>query len=132
MLDYGCGSGILAIAAAKLGATDIVATDIDPQALEATVENTRRNELPENSIFTCLPEATPSKQYDVVVANILSGPLIKLAPQIMQFTHKGTRVALSGILAEQREAVSEAYAPYLEDMVITQKEEWLRIAGTVN
>ena len=130
VLDYGCGSGILAIAASKLGASAIVATDIDPQALEATQENARRNELPAGSIFTCLPEDVPSQQFDVVIANILSGPLVNLAPTILSYLKPTGRLALSGILADQGQTVAAAYEARLENLQITAQEDWLRLEGT--
>ncbi|MFZ1386409.1 MAG: 50S ribosomal protein L11 methyltransferase [Thiolinea sp.] len=130
VLDYGCGSGILAIAGAKLGASAIVATDIDPQALEATQENARRNELPAGSIFTCLPEDVPSQQFDVVIANILSGPLVSLAPTILSYLKPTGRLALSGILADQGQTVAAAYEARLENLQITAQEDWLRLEGT--
>lgn len=130
VLDYGCGSGILAIAAAKLGASTIVATDIDPQALEATQENARRNALAEGRILTCLPADVPSQHYDVVIANILSGPLVNLAPTISAYLKPNGRLALSGILADQGQAVAAAYAACLENIQITAKEEWLRLEGS--
>ena len=132
VLDYGCGSGILAIAAAKLGASTIVATDIDPQALEATQENARRNELAEETILTCLPEEVPQQQYDVVIANILSGPLVHLAPTILSYLKPQGRLALSGILADQGQVVAAAYQARLEQMQITPKEDWLRVEGTAH
>lgn len=130
VLDYGCGSGILAIAAAKLGATTIVATDLDPQALEATQENARRNDLEEARILTCLPEALPKQQFDVVVANILSGPLVNLAPTILAYLKPKGRLALSGILADQGQTVAQAYKSRLENLQMTAKEDWLRLEGT--
>lgn len=130
VLDYGCGSGILAIAAAKLGASTIVATDIDPQALEATQENARRNALTEARIFTCLPEDMPDQTFDVVIANILSGPLVSLAPTILRYLKPHGRIALSGILADQGHTVAAAYQDRLENIQITAKEDWLRLEGT--
>ncbi|WP_020396328.1 50S ribosomal protein L11 methyltransferase [Thiolinea disciformis] len=130
VLDYGCGSGILAIAAAKLGASQIVATDIDPQALQATLDNAQRNALGAEAIHTCYPDELPQQQYDVVVANILSGPLVKLAPHILNYLKPQGRLALSGILAEQGEPVAAAYAPSLENHDIQSQEEWLRLSGT--
>lgn len=130
VLDYGCGSGILAIAAAKLGASHIVATDIDPQALQATLDNAQRNALDAEAIQTCYPDKLPQQQYDVVVANILSGPLVKLAPHILAYLKPKGRLALSGILAEQGEPVAAAYAPSLENYDIQAQEEWLRLSGT--
>ena len=130
VLDYGCGSGILAIAAAKLGAGKLVATDIDPQALEATLENARRNQLPNDRIFTCMPEDVPSQQFDIVIANILSGPLVSLAPTILSYLKPTGRLALSGILADQGQNVATAYQAQLESVQITAKEDWLRLEGT--
>jgi ribosomal protein L11 methyltransferase len=130
VLDYGCGSGILAIAAAKLGASHIVATDIDPQALQATQENARRNAIPENRIHTCLPEHLQPGTYDVVIANILAGPLVKLAPDILIHLKAGGRLALSGILQEQSTMVSDAYMPALAESKIAGKEDWVIISGT--
>jgi ribosomal protein L11 methyltransferase len=130
VLDYGCGSGILAIAAAKLGSKSIVATDIDPQALEATQENARRNELSADAIFTCLPEDVPHQQYDIVIANILSGPLVNLAPTILSYLKPQGRLALSGILADQGQAVAAAYQSAVENTQIVAKDEWLRFEGT--
>lgn len=130
VLDYGCGSGILAIAAAKLGASVLVATDIDPQALEATQENARRNGLSPTMIVTCLPEDVPAQQYDVVIANILSGPLVSLAPTILSYLKPQGRLALSGILADQGQAVAAAYQATLDPMQITAKEDWLRLEGS--
>ena len=130
VLDYGCGSGILAIAAAKLGATTIVATDIDPQALEATQENAKRNHLAPECIFTCQPEAVPTQQYDVVIANILSGPLVNLAPSLLAYLKPQGRLALSGILIDQEAAVKAAYQAALVDIEIKTQEDWLRLAGT--
>ncbi|PIE00764.1 MAG: 50S ribosomal protein L11 methyltransferase [Thiothrix nivea] len=130
VLDYGCGSGILAIAAAKLGAASVVATDIDPQAIQATQENARRNAIPEPLIQTCLPEELQPATYDVVMANILAGPLVKLAPRILSHLGPGGRLALSGILYEQCERVSEAYTPALSDPVVDRKDDWVIISGT--
>lgn len=129
VLDYGCGSGILAIAAAKLGAAVVVATDLDPQALEATVENARRNQLTADKIITCLPEDLPAQRYDVVIANILSGPLVTLAPTLLSYLKPQGRLALSGILADQGATVAAAYEFALENTQITAKEEWLRLEG---
>lgn len=130
VLDYGCGSGILAIAAAKLGASQVVATDIDPQALEATLENSKRNHISPPMMHTCLPEDLPSQQYDIVIANILSGPLVNLAPTLLSYLKPSGRLALSGILLEQESAVAKAYAPALMQVETASKEEWLRLSGT--
>ncbi|MEZ5480038.1 MAG: 50S ribosomal protein L11 methyltransferase, partial [Thiolinea sp.] len=132
VLDYGCGSGILALAAAKLGAARIVATDIDPQALEATRENSLRNGLPAERIETCLPEDLPEGRFDVVVANILAGPLVTLSAQLLERLQPGGRLALSGILQEQQERVLAAYVPALAEHDSISKEEWVRISGTAH
>lgn len=129
VLDYGCGSGILAIAAAKLGAGKIVATDIDPQALQATQDNAQRNGLPADTIHTCYPEDLAADTYDVVVANILAGPLVKLSSAILGHLKPGGRLALSGILQEQAEMVSTAYGPALTETHIATQEDWVRISG---
>ncbi len=130
VLDYGCGSGILAIAAAKLGAGKIIATDIDPQALQATQDNAQRNGLPAGAIHTCFPEDLEAVTYDIVVANILAGPLVKLSSSILGHLKPGGRLALSGILQEQVGMVSAAYAPALTETHIATQEDWVRISGT--
>ena len=130
VLDYGCGSGILAIAAAKLGAGKIVATDIDPQALQATQDNAQRNGLPADAIHTCFPEDLEAATYDVVIANILAGPLVKLSSNILGHLKPGGRLALSGILQEQAEMVSAAYSSALTEAHVATQEDWVRISGS--
>lgn len=130
VLDYGCGSGILGVAAAKLGAKTITAIDIDPQALLATRSNAERNGVSEQ-IITGLPrDLDETARFDVVVANILAGPLVELAPTICQALRPGGMLALSGILPEQATAVREAYAVYcdMDDPVI--QGDWIRLSGT--
>lgn len=100
VLDFGCGSGILAIAALKLGAVDALGTDIDPQALQASRENAQRNDV-SDQLTLCYPDRLPDAGYQIVVANILAGPLVELAPQIAASVAPGGRLALSGILAPQ-------------------------------
>lgn len=129
VLDYGCGSGVLALAALKLGATYAVATDIDPQALQATQTNAERNGIPAQQLHTCYPEALPQKQYDIVMANILAGPLEELAPHLLGALRPAGDLVLSGILATQTQALQNCYQPHLDDFSITQKEEWIRITG---
>lgn len=109
VIDVGCGSGILAVAALKLGAAEAVAIDHDPQALLATRENAARNGVTER-LTVIGADAPPSEPADVVVANILAGTLIELAPRILAMVRPGGRLALSGILAEQTDAVAAAYA----------------------
>jgi ribosomal protein L11 methyltransferase len=130
VLDYGCGSGILAIAALKLGANDAVATDIDPQALQATLDNAERNSINPAQLHTCYPEQLPTRTYDIVMANILAGPLVELAPVLLAALRPGGKLVLSGILATQAESIENAYKNALTDFAITQKDDWIRVAGT--
>lgn len=130
VLDYGCGSGILAIAADKLGATMVTATDIDEQALIATKDNMQRNQISASSISTCLPEKlTATESYDVVLANILSDPLIALKEQILGHLKPSGLIALSGILESQADTILAAYEPYLTRIEIKQMDDWIRISG---
>ncbi len=127
VLDYGCGSGILAIAAKKLGAAAAIGVDIDPQALESARENARRNAL------ACEFRAADTRLSvcaDLLVANILANPLAVLAPVISHCVRRGGRVALSGILAGQADEVASAYAPWFELEPPVEREGWVRIAGT--
>ena len=127
LLDYGCGSGILAIAAAKLGASEVLGVDIDRQAVSAATDNAERN-------ATRVRFADSSKpiegQFDIVVANILSNPLKALAPAICGHVRPGGKLALSGILAEQTEELITAYAAYLELAVEDTRDGWVCLAGT--
>lgn len=129
VLDFGCGSGILAIAALLLGADRAVGTDIDPQALEASRDNANRNGIAPESFPLYLPEQLPHEPADVVVANILAGPLVQLAPRITSLVRPGGRLALSGILAEQAEEVRAAYATDFELEPTAEKDGWVRISG---
>lgn len=126
VLDYGCGSGILAIAAAKLGAARISAVDIDPQALRVTAENARANEV---DLAVSAPDALARGNYDVVVANILSNPLILLAPLICSLTRTGGRLALSGILETQASDVIAAYAPEVALSASRRDDGWVLLEG---
>jgi ribosomal protein L11 methyltransferase len=128
VVDFGCGSGILAIAALLLGAESAVATDIDPQALTATADNALKNGV-EAKVFCCLPEKMPKIKADILLANILSNPLIELSGLIASYVRSGGRLALSGILREQAEGVWQAYEPYfiLDEPVF--QEDWTRITG---
>ncbi len=129
VLDFGCGSGILAIAALLLGAKQAVGTDIDPQALEASRDNAGRNGIDPALFPLYLPEHLPQVQAEVVVANILAGPLVQLAPQITALVESNGRLALSGILAEQAEEVRAAYADAFELDPTAEKDGWVRISG---
>jgi ribosomal protein L11 methyltransferase len=129
VLDFGCGSGILAIAALLLGAEHAAGTDIDPQAVEASRDNANRNGIDPARFPVYLPENLPQEQADVVVANILAGPLVALAPQITSLVKTGGRLALSGILAEQAEEVRAAYAADFDLDPTAEQDGWVRISG---
>jgi len=132
LLDYGCGSGILAIAAIMLGANQADGVDIDPQALTATHDNAKTNNV-NNKIKTFLPDdylkQHSDTQYDIVVANILSGPLAELAPALTQHTKTGGDVVLSGILKEQAETVLEAYREFFIMDEPVFEEDWVLLHG---
>ncbi|MEJ2691866.1 MAG: 50S ribosomal protein L11 methyltransferase [Candidatus Thiodiazotropha sp.] len=128
IVDYGCGSGILAIAALKLGAEHALAVDHDPQALDASQENAVKNGVAER-LHTCLPDAVPPTQADFLVANILAGPLMTLAPTLADLLKPGGRFALSGILAEQQPDVAACYQPFAAIAPSHQQEEWILIPG---
>ncbi len=129
VIDFGCGSGILAIAALLLGAPQAIGTDIDPQALEASRDNAGRNGIAPARFPVYLPADMPQQPADVVVANILAGPLVSLAPQITALVKAGGRLALSGILAEQAEEVHAAYADAFDLDPTAIKDGWVRISG---
>jgi ribosomal protein L11 methyltransferase len=126
VLDYGCGSGILAIAAAVLGAGEVQAVDVDQQALETTAENARANRV---AVRAFAPEALGSAVFDVVVANILAQPLIVLAPLLAARTRIGGRLVLSGILAGQAEEVAQAYAAWFDLSPSDAEEGWALLEG---
>lgn len=129
VVDFGCGSGILAIAALLLGAEQAIGTDIDPQALEASRDNAGRNGIEPARFPLYLPEQLPAVLADVVVANILAGPLVALAPQITALVRPGGQLALSGVLAEQAEEVRAAYRDAFDLDPTAEKDGWVRISG---
>lgn len=129
VLDFGCGSGILAIAALLLGAEQALGTDIDPQALEASRDNASRNGIEPAQFPVYLPADLPQQPVDVVVANILAGPLVSLAGQLTALVKSGGRLALSGILAEQAEEVRAAYAEAFDLDPTAERDGWIRISG---
>lgn len=129
VIDFGCGSGILAIAALLLGARHAVGTDIDPQAIEASRDNARRNGIADEHFDLYLPEAMPSTQADVLLANILAGPLVTLAPQLGTLVRAGGHLVLSGILAEQTDDILAAYKPYFLLDPVATRDGWIRISG---
>ncbi len=130
IVDYGCGSGILGIATLLMGAKKVVGVDIDPQALLATIENAKRNNLREDAMPVFLPKDCPDFKADIVLANILAGPLAELAPALNAMTKPGGKICLSGILAIQANAVKDAYAPWFDFDPLATQEEWVRITGT--
>ncbi len=129
VMDFGCGSGVLAIAALLLGAEHATCCDIDPQALMATFANAELNGVADR--ITCvLPRDLPeARQYQLVLANILAGPLVELSGQLTALCQPGGALVLSGILAEQGEAVREAYQQAFALDANAQKNDWLRISG---
>ncbi|MDQ7989906.1 MAG: 50S ribosomal protein L11 methyltransferase [Candidatus Dactylopiibacterium sp.] len=129
VLDYGCGSGILGIAAARLGAARIVGCDIDPHAVEASAANAARNGVAEVTQWQNSARHLED-DYDIVVANILTNPLCVLAPGIAARVRRGGRLALSGVLATQAQQVIDAYAPYVALAVGAEHEGWIRLEGT--
>ena len=130
VLDYGCGSGILAMVAAKLHAAQVAGVDIDPQAIESASFNAQRNGC---DIAFYLPEqfgqAEHRTRYDVVVANILSSPLKLMAPMLSGRVAPGGSLVLSGVLARQADEVIAAYAPYMSLAVWAEREGWVALAG---
>lgn len=135
VVDYGCGSGILGIAALLLGAREVTAIDNDPQALVATRDNLQRNALADDRLHCYLPEQAPKPaehRAGVVVANILAGPLVELAPKLAAYLLPGGRIVLSGILLEQASTITERYSTWFEDLKTEEKEGWCCISGIRN
>ena len=128
VLDYGCGSGILAIAALKLGAKQAICVDIDPQALTATMSNAHENGV-EARIKVMLPQEFVPFQADFVIANILARPLVTLAPLLASSIVTSGKIVLAGLLERQQQEVREAYAPWFSFETDQIKEGWTRIAG---
>lgn len=127
VLDYGCGSGILAIAAAKLGAAAVDAVDVDPDALRTAAENGRANAV---ELRVALPGEPLADEYDMVLANILAQPLILLAPVLARLTRRGGLIALSGLLASQADEVASAYRPFFACESGPVEEGWSLVRGT--
>ncbi len=127
VLDYGCGSGILAIAAAKLGAGRVVGVDIDENALAAAADNARKNDV----ILQLLHSKNPlDMSFDIVVANILTNPLCVLAPLLTERTRPGGQIALAGVLSSQAGQVRLAYSPAFDLAVRAEREGWVLLSGT--
>ena len=129
VVDFGCGSGILGIAALKLGAKRVIGVDIDPQAIEASTANAKRNNV-EGQIELYLPKDQPKDfQADVVVANILAGPLAELKDIISAYVKPGGLLALSGILESQAQSVIDAYSNEFSFDPIAVQDEWVRLSA---
>ncbi len=134
VLDYGCGSGILAIAALKLGASSVVGVDIDPKAVEASIQNAASNHCdPENFLFTTAGSdysiSDVVSQADVVVANILANPLVMLAPLLANATGEDGHIVLSGVLQEQVDDIKQAYQQFFDMHVYAEDSGWVLLVG---
>ncbi|OQW41485.1 MAG: ribosomal protein L11 methyltransferase [Proteobacteria bacterium SG_bin4] len=135
LIDYGCGSGILAIAALKLGASHVTGIDIDPQAIKASLDNALRNQcdLARFRFMTAQQaigsEALPDHPVDVVIANILTNPLKLLAPILAAATRSGGDIVLSGILQEQAEEVKQIYQQWFDMRIVSVHEGWVLLSG---
>ncbi|MFN3703281.1 50S ribosomal protein L11 methyltransferase [Thermomonas sp.] len=129
VLDFGCGSGILALAALKLGAAAAVGIDNDPQAITATADNALRNGV---AIQVATPQDAPAGTYPVVVANILASALDALAEVLAARTAPGGRLAMSGILAGQEDELLARFAPWFDALQIAREDDWVRVDGVRN
>ena len=129
ILDYGCGSGILAIAAAKLGGTEIIGIDIDPQAVESAKKNADKNSINATFLLTEQSAHIPKQYFDVLIANILTNPLKMLASVLPTYLKINGTLILSGILSEQAEDIINAYQPYISLRIDNQSDGWVRLTG---
>ena len=130
VIDYGCGSGVLSIASALLGAVKVHSVDNDPQAISATIDNSRRNKVPGDVLTTYLPEAVPPVHADILIANILERPLIDLSEKFAELVKKGGYITLSGLLEEQIPSLLSCYNRWF-DMEVPQVEQgWVLLCGT--
>lgn len=129
VIDFGCGSGILGVAALLLGAKQATGIDIDPQALLATQDNLQRNQLAAERFDVYLPEDCPQRTTQMMLANILAGPLVALADQLIQLIEPNGKICLSGILHHQANTIMDAYSDHITFDPVTQKEEWVRLTG---
>lgn len=137
VLDFGCGSGILALAAIRLGAREVIAVDHDPQALAATLDNAAYNAIGTGIEGACLQVGEPAlvtrpgtEPFDVLVANILANPLVELAPQLTALVRPGGSIVLSGLLADQADRIRAAY-PDVRFAPPVMEEDWIRLDGIV-
>jgi ribosomal protein L11 methyltransferase len=132
VLDFGCGSGILGLAAAALGAESVLMTDNDPQALTAAADNTGKNGLQDKVHIELAAKIEDSVRYDILLANILSGTLIELGPNLDRLMRPGARMAITGILADQATQVCEAWSDWADMTVGDQIDEWVLLTGSKN
>jgi ribosomal protein L11 methyltransferase len=132
VVDYGCGSGVLALAALALGARYAFAIDNDPQALAATRANATLNGIPPERLFVGLPDALPSASVDLVAANILAAPLVAHAPLFAERVRPGGVIALSGILERHAEQVAAAYRPAFSGFEAAVRDGWVRLTARRN
>ncbi len=126
--DFGCGSGILAIAALKLGAASAIGVDNDPQALTASADNAERNEVADR-LALFLPDELEADPSDIFIANILAGPLGELAPTFAKAAKPGAPFAISGILKGQEDELLQRYAEWFDELRVDTQEDWVRISG---
>ena len=128
VIDYGCGSGILSVAALKLGAARVIAVDIDPQARLASRENAARNGVLDQVQSTEDPRPG-ERAADILLANILAGPLVDLAPRLAELVRPGGRLALSGLLLDQVDTVAAAYQPWFHIALTASRDGWGFLSG---
>ena len=128
VLVYGCGSGLLAIAALKLGAQRAIAVDIDPQAITATNENAQRNSVADR-ITACTVDDFRPDEFDIVLANILAEPLEQLAPRLTQMTRPAGAIVLSGLLESQASRLASLYSAWFDMHPTATRDEWARLSG---
>lgn len=129
VMDYGCGSGVLAIAAALLGATHVCAVDHHDQAISATEENRNRNGISAEVLSACLPEDAPDQPVDILIANILAEPLLLLADKFSELVKPGGTIVLSGILPEQTDQLLLGYEPWFDLDSPAVEQDWVRLTG---
>ena len=130
VIGYGCGSGVLAIAAALLGANRVYGVDNDPQAIVATLDNSHRNNIDDAVLTACLPEALPPLQVDILVANILAEPLLQLAEKFSILLKPGGKIVLSGLLPEQADTILNTYDRWFAMDTPVLEREWVMLSGT--
>lgn len=129
IIDYGCGSGILALAAIRLGAASAAGIDIDPKALVASRENAERNQIDEKTFQLYLPEEFFGGPADILLANILAGPLKDLAHYLANLVKPGGKIVLSGIINAQYELIFDVYSPWFDMQLPVSKGDWSSLTG---